>query len=400
MKRRALLAAAGTAAVGLAGCLGRSSNDPANAVWSHDVGGRVVAATRGRVIFREEWGDDTAGDGSISALDADTGDHRWSYGSSRGYSTFSDPAVADAIYVGYGDDAVGSGSGTLYAIDLDGTERWTVEAGSVYDRPRLRDGTVYVGSDDGVVRAIDAGDGEVLWRHAPAADGSDGPPFPTVDAVDDDAVYAVDDRLLALDRASGDPLWRFGDEDASVSSAAVHDGVVFVRDGSAVRAVDASDGEALWGTDSTFESYPRVAVDEGRVFVRAGTALLRLDAADGETRWSADVDHLNDWTVHDDRVYAVGTELYAYAAEGGDEQWREPVADGPLARVVVAAGDGAGDADDHAAFVEARNEAIHRMTPGGEVTWSEEVPGNVRSYVVADRVYAGSSTGVYAFDPA
>ena len=397
MKRRALLGTTGAVAAGLAGCLGRTTTDD-GAEWSHDVGGWVGAVAGDRVFFTEEWGDDSAGDGSITALAAADGEHRWSYGSTHGYSTFTDLTLADAVYVGYGDDAVGSGSGKLYAIEFDGAERWTVDTGSVYERPRVRDGVVYVGSDDGVVRAIDATAGEVLWRHEVETDESGGPPDPAVEAVDEAALYVVTDRLLALDPATGVRRWRFGDVDASITSAAVHDGVAYVRDGYDVRAV--ADGEERWTASPDFESFPRVTVDDGRVFVRAGTALLRFDADDGAKRWTVDVDELSDWTVHGDRVYAVGTELHAYDVESGDERWTETVADALFDRVQVAAGVHAAGADDHAVFVEEKNAAIHRVAPDGEVTWTESVPGNVRRFVVDDLVYVGTAEGVYAYDTA
>lgn len=395
MKRRALLAATGTAAVGLGGCLHGTFGNPDGAAWSHDVGGRVDAVADGRVFFGENFQDD-AGDGSVTALDAATGEHRWSYGASNGLSTFTDLTVDDAVYVGYGDDAVGSGSGALSAVELEGSERWTFDTGSVYERPRLREGTVYVGSDDGVVRAIDAADGTLEWRYEVESDEAGGPPDPSVEAVGD-AVYVAAGRLLALGPATGDLLWQFGDDDSSVSGAAVLDGRVLVRDGHAVRAV--VDGEEQWSTGSTYESSPRITVDDGRVFVRAGTGLLRFDPDDGSTRWSVDVDHLSAWTVHGDRAYATGTELHAFDADDGTEYWSESVDEGLLDRVQVAAGD-EDDGADHGVFVEQKDEAIHRVSPDGEATWSEQVPGNVRSVVVDDLVYVGTDEGVYAFDPA
>lgn len=396
MKRRALLAASGTVAVGLVGCLGRSSNAPADVAWSHDVGGRVDAVAEGRVFFREEWGDDTEGDGSISALDAETGEHRWSFGTSHGYSTFSDVGVADAVYVGYGDDAVGSGSGSLHAIELDGTERWTVDHGSVYDRPRLRDGTVFAGSDDGVVRAIDAIDGGVLWRHTVAAEESSDPPVPSVEAVDEDAVYVTDDRLLALDSATGDRLWYYGDGGGSIGSAVVHDGVAYVGNGYDVCAV--VDGEELWSVTPADRSYPRVSVDDGRVFVAAGTTVLRFDADDGGQRWRVDVDELGDWTVHGDRLYAAGEALHAVDVYDGAERWIESVADGTLRQLQVATGVDATGGDDHAAFVRRGDTSVHRVSPDGEVNWNVSFPWDVWSLVVDDLVYVGTEEGVSAFD--
>lgn len=102
-------------------------------------------------------------------------------------------------------------------------------------------------------------------------------------------------------------------------------------------------------------------------------------------------------TVHGERVYAAGTELYAFGADSGEERWREPVADGLLDRVQVAAAGGSDD--DRAVFVEQEDEAIHRASADGAVTWSEAVPGDVRSFVVGDLVYVGSAEGVFALSP-
>jgi outer membrane protein assembly factor BamB len=346
-KRRALLAAAGTAAVGpSAGCLDDPTGGDSSVEWTHGPGGRVDSVSDGVVYVHEMW---------------------------EG-------------------DAVGSGAGELYALERDGRERWTHDTGSVYERPRLADGTLYAGSDDGVVRAFDAEAGEVEWRYEVEPDESGGPPNPTVEAVGE-AGYVAAGRLIALDPTTGHRRWQFGDEDSSVRSAAVHGDGVFVVDGHSVHLVER--GDERWHTGSEFESAPRLTVDDGRPFVRVGTALLRLDPGDGTRRWTADVDHLGAWTVHEDRVYAAGTTLYAFDARDGTERWSEAVAEGLFDRVQVAA-----DGGDHAVFVEPKDAAIHRATPDGEVTWSQSVPGNVWSFVAADLVYAGPSEGVYALEPA
>lgn len=391
MKRRALLATTGTVAACLAGCLDEPGSDADGPEWVHDVGGWVGAVAEDRVFLTEEWRGDSDGEGSITA---DDGDHLWSYGSTQGYSAFTDLTVADAVYVGYGDDAVGSGAGELYAVEFDGTERWTVDTGSVYERPRVGDETVYVGSDDGIVRSIDADTGEVLWRHEVETTETGGPPDPTVEAVDGTAVYVATGHLLALDPGTGDRLWRFGDEDASVSSVTVHRGVAYVRDGYDVRAV--VDGEELWTTATDVELFPRVTVDDGRVFVRAGTTLRRLDADDGGERWSVDVEGVRDWTVHDDSLYVAGPALHAFDADGGEGRWTDSVADGPLNRVLEA--DAVTGGESHVVFVERKDESIHRMSPDGEQTWNVSVPRDVQSFEVDDMVYVGTNEEVFAYD--
>ncbi len=60
---------------------------------------------------------------------------------------------------------VGSDDGTVYALDTDtGETAWTAETGGpVRSSPAVVDGTVYVGSDDGTVYAFDAETGEQGW---------------------------------------------------------------------------------------------------------------------------------------------------------------------------------------------------------------------------------------------
>lgn len=387
MKRRTFLAAATTAVGCLSGCLGGFDTEPEAAEWSHGVGGDIHAVSDGRVFFIEEFGDDTDGDGSIVALDAESGEKLWTYGSSHGYSTYTDMTVDDAVYVGYGDDAVGSGAGELYALELDGTERWRHDTGSVYERPRLADGTLYVGSDDGVVRAFDATEGDVLWRYELDAEASSGPSNPQVVTVED-AVYVAAGRLLALDPESGDRRWEYGGDDTYIRGGVAEDGVAYV--GSRADVVALEDGEKLWRRN--FESSPRVSLDEGRVFVQSGTALLRFGAADGEKHLSVDVDHLNAWAVYGNRLYAVGERLYAFDADDGTEHWSVSVADGLLDRLQVA-----DDGDGHTVYVEQKDEAIHRVSPDGKVTWTQTVPGNVRGFLVDEQVYVGTDEGIYAF---
>ena len=399
MQRRALLVTIGTAAAGLAGCLSESGSDVDGPEWTHDVGGRIATVAGDRVFFTEEWGDHSQGDGSITALGAADGEHLWSYGSTQASTSSTDLAVADAVYVGYYDGTVGGGDeGELHAVEFDGSERWTVDTGRFYGRPRLRDGVVYVGSEEGVVRAVDADTGEVRWRQEMGMDESGGPTGPAVEAVDGTAVYVVTDRLLALDPATGDRLWYFGDGGGSIGSAAVHDGVAYVGDGDAVRAVE--DGAELWSATPGARSYPGVTVDDGRVFVAAGTSLLRLDADEGGERWRVDVDELGDWTVHGDRLYAAGDAVHAVDVDDGAERWSESIADGTLRRLQIATDIDATGGHDHAAFVGRGDTAVHRVAPDGVVNWSVSFPWDVRNFVVDDLVYVGTEEGVGAFDTA
>jgi len=90
-----------------------------------------------------------AGD-SVVAYDAVTGDHRWTF--ETGDTTVSSPAIADGVvYVGSRDEH-------LYAIDLySGGELWRFETDyGVDSNPSVVDGTVYVGDNAGNVYALES----------------------------------------------------------------------------------------------------------------------------------------------------------------------------------------------------------------------------------------------------
>jgi len=65
-------------------------------------------------------------------------------------------------------------SGTLYisnfmsglvALDIHtGSLRWQAQAGGNGIRPTLADGTLFVGDGEGVITAVRARDGKLLWR--------------------------------------------------------------------------------------------------------------------------------------------------------------------------------------------------------------------------------------------
>ncbi|OIB56471.1 PQQ-binding-like beta-propeller repeat protein [Natrialba sp. SSL1] len=197
-------------------------------------------------------------DGSLYALESDTGDERWSF--ATGESITSSPSVVDGtVYVG-------SMDGTVYALpaDEDGTQpepTWTFETDEgVAASPTVADGVVYVGSNDGHLYALDADDGELLWAfeaedsvmRAPAvADGS------VYFGSTDHSLYAVDIETAEEQwpgAANGDetdnPIderWRVETDDRIQSRPTVADGVVYVgSNDDLLYAVEADSGDIRW----------------------------------------------------------------------------------------------------------------------------------------------------------
>jgi putative pyrroloquinoline-quinone binding quinoprotein len=102
--------------------------------------------------------------------------------------------------------------------------RWTYTTGSYIDtRPAVAGGTVYAGSDDGTVYALDAATGRLRWTYT-AGDSVSDP------AVAGGTVYvgSLDFKVYALDAATGGLRWAYTTGSYVLSSPAVAGGTVYI----------------------------------------------------------------------------------------------------------------------------------------------------------------------------
>lgn len=357
--------------------------------WQHDVGGWVEAIVGNRLFGREFFALENA-DGGVFCLDAETGDHRWTYGQAGFYHTFTPLTAADALYVGSGSDVIGDEEGDTYALEFDGEERWVADTGSVYRRPQVADGLVYVGSDDGVVRAFDATDGEVIWRNKEVNDG-----HLHVDVVGvANVVYALTEALVALDPDTGEEQWRYGGDENRVREYMIADETAYVADRTGIAAV--SDGEENWRVPMDSSPFFK-DLESGRLLARVGWDLHALDTDDGEERWVArDHQHMRVDT-YGGRVYIGSDEVTALRSGDGREEWRTDLGDIEEIRSVAALEDAS--TAGHSLYVQYNDSSLARLNPDGETTWERQVDGLIRGLLVDEYVFVGSDGGIYALDP-
>jgi outer membrane protein assembly factor BamB len=192
----------------------------------------------------------------------------------------------------------GNTGGCAYALNPDGTLRWTFAAGnSVWTgAARGDDGTTYWGSLDLAVHALGAS-GRQLWQTSTVGFVVSSPAL-----AHDGTLYvgSFDGKLYALDASTGRTRWTFttGDhvysspalaEDAGGNTTAIYFGSA---DGS-VYALEPA-GTLLWRyeTGDTVRSSPALARTRGGANVlyvgSANGVLYALDADTGRRRWSFD----------------------------------------------------------------------------------------------------------------
>ena len=313
---------------------------------------------------------------------------RWTY-ATGGYVE-SSPAVADGtVYVGSDDNNV-------YALNAaTGHVLWTYTTGSeINSSPAVANGTVYTGSEDDKVYALNAATGHVLWTYTTGGNVDSTP------AVAGGTVYigSDDHKVYALNAATGHLVWIYTTGGNVASSPAVADGTVYVGSfDSNVYALNAATGHVLWtyttggGID---DSSPAVA--DGTVYIGSSdNNLYALNAATGHVLWTYTTGGViesrpavADGTVYigseDDKVYALnaatGHVLWTYTT-GGNVNSSPAVADGT---VYIGS-------DDHKVY------ALNAAT--GHVVWTYTTGGSVDSSpaVAGGTVYIGSDDNkVYA----
>ena len=267
-----------------------------------------------------------------------------------GASIFGRPAVnAQRVFVPSTDAQV-------YALDsADPKPIWTViqaaasrrelwapfQAGAqIWSSPALAGGLLYFGSEDQRLYAVDAATGVERWRE------ETGGPIVTSPAVAAGVVYvgSYDQHVYAFDAVSGEERWRFRTRGQLISSPIVVNGLVyFGSDDYSIYAVDASSGVARWTVPTEGEVRSTPVIHGGLLFVGSHDGrVYALDTTTGEEEWRFDTGAAvrSSPAVVDGRVF-VGSydgNVYAIDAATGDEVWRFPTGDLVVSSPLVTGG--------------------------------------------------------------
>jgi outer membrane protein assembly factor BamB len=246
------------------------------------------------------------------------GTKKWEF--STGNEIYSSPAIGSdgTIYVG-------STDGNLYAIDPDGGKKWDFSTGAaIYASPSIgSDGTVYTGSDK--LYAIRPADGGKKWEFAAGGNmescaiGVDG------------TIYSgsSDNKLYAINPTDGSKKWEFIAEGAIVGAPAVGaDGTVyFGSDDRKLYAINPTTGGKNWEfeTGSYVQSTPAIGAD-GTIYIGSRDDKLYAVNPDGSKKWEFLTGNNVDSSFAigaDGTIYAgsADNKLYAINPADGSEKW-------------------------------------------------------------------------------
>jgi outer membrane protein assembly factor BamB len=279
---------------------------------------------------------------------------------------------------------------------------WTAAIGSVSSSPAAGDGDVFVVADNGVLYAINASTGSIVWCDPSGHVGS--PAFANGEVF----VGASNDSTCAVDASTGALLWSYPTGNVATSSPTVADGVVYVGSGdghysfpdttgSVVYALNATTGALVWNytTGSPLVSSPAVA--DGEVFIgSADDGIYALNASTGAVIWTCNILIFHSSPAVVGGVVYVGsadTNVYALNATTGAVIWKQEAGYWVESSPAVAGG---------VVYVGSLDFNVYALNATtGALVWNYTTKQQVESSpaVASGIVYVGSDDGnVYAFN--
>ncbi|WP_161964074.1 outer membrane protein assembly factor BamB family protein [Chitinophaga flava] len=190
----------------------------ASVVWRYPTGG-VIGSSSPRLSNGVVFVGDR--NGYLHAVDASTGSNKWKYYTGISMEKAEVAVSNGTIYTAgwYSLPIRGGIPGSLYAIDENtGKLNWeSLKNLGFSGRLRLNNNIIYVSADDGYFYAVNAANGNVLWRKYILPNGAGA-------AVADHTVYVGGGGtryLYALDAITGDEKWKYPIEELLVSYPAV-----------------------------------------------------------------------------------------------------------------------------------------------------------------------------------
>jgi outer membrane protein assembly factor BamB len=224
-------------------------------------------------------------DGLVYAIDAATGQSKWTF-ATKGERRFTAPGIHGAIprtermpdpfdvftsspTVTNGTVYIGSGDQNVYALDAStGALRWSFATGDVvHASPAIANGVVIIGSWDRNLYALDAQTGRERWRYTT---GNDTVIYNQIGIASSAAVAngvvfvgGRDGKFHSVDFATGAPRWVHNNNGGwTIASPAVRNGIVYfpTSDGTRFKAIDVNTGEVKINLQNKAVSFSSPAI--------------------------------------------------------------------------------------------------------------------------------------------
>jgi outer membrane protein assembly factor BamB len=281
--------------------------------WKFKTEGRITSspAISAGVVYFGSF------DSTFYAVDATTGQLKWKFktagerrfaathlhGAEPAAETMPDPFdfYLSSPVVANGTVYFGSGDRNIYALNAaTGSLKWKFKTGDVvHASPAISDGVLFVGSWDSYFYALDAATGKIRWRFKTGEDPKihNQVGIQSSAAIADGIVYfgCRDSKFYAVDAATGKQLWSLPNKGSWViGSPAVQDGKVYfaTSDSGLFHALDAKSGAPIFSLENKhWPMFSSPAISGQTLYIGSHEGkLLAIDLKTQEFSWTFQTD--------------------------------------------------------------------------------------------------------------
>jgi outer membrane protein assembly factor BamB len=205
--------------------------------------------------------------------------------------------------------------------------------------PTAHERRVYTFGATGILNALDARSGAVIWSRNAASDADTEVPYwgfsssPVV--VDDLVIVGVSGQLVAYDRATGKPRW-FGPAGPGAYSSphlTTIDGVpqILLLDGAHAISVTPAEGKRLWAHAWPGSPTQPAAIGNGHLLIASATGTRRIAVVHGPEGWTTEErwtsiglkPTFNDFAAHEGHAFGFdGGILACIDLKDGARKWK------------------------------------------------------------------------------
>lgn len=230
--------------------------------------------------------------------------HRYSLETASGIRSIP-TIVNDVIYVG-GD--------ALFAFNLDGSQKWKYDAPDyIYSGPTVDNGMVYFTASNGILYALNAANGTLIWQHDMGATGG----LESL-TVNNDKVYAGANDLYCLNASNGELVWVKENVNMDVNGPTVFNNAVYVNGGDYTYSLDAETGEQNWELFSNYKVNSEIVACESFIVYNTSRPLARY-VENGDRIWSGGDSETEPSAMHP-LIYDVNTKMVYYSSVHGNKK--------------------------------------------------------------------------------
>lgn len=195
-------------------------------------------------------------------------------------------AACDTIFFG-------SKDGRVYALDAtSGHIKWTYRMGKALKIPlATADNTILAASEDKNLYAIDAKTGQKRWQFSTGNDFQDWPGrvyFGPVVADDNVYIATKDKKLHALDIQTGKERWQFSAGGDISPPAVSHQTIFFGSKDKRVYALQAGNGKKIWEVKTDHDKYSSPIIADSKVLIAGDDDLYAFNPDNGTTLWKVE----------------------------------------------------------------------------------------------------------------